>query len=281
MRLRLGRPPGAPPRVPPRPRAAPRATCGAPPSSSTRAERPIIFCRPRHHRGRARASCCASSSRRRGSPSRRRCSASAASRRRTRSASGMMGMHGEAWVNQAIQEADLLIALGMRFDDRVTGKLETYAPKAKKIHCELDPAEINKNVRVDVPLVGDVGETLRALLPAVAKRERARVDAAHRRAQGRLGGARHPDDARQRPPLRRARDARPLAHHRGQGARRHRRRPAPDVGGAVLQARLPAASSSRRAASARWASRCRRRSARSSRGPTRRSGSSSATAASR
>jgi acetolactate synthase-1/2/3 large subunit len=82
---------------------------------------------------------------------------------------GMMGMHGEAWVNKAIQEADLLIALGMRFDDRVTGKLESYAPRAKKIHCELDPAEINKNVRVDVPLVGDVAETLRALVPAVAR----------------------------------------------------------------------------------------------------------------
>jgi acetolactate synthase-1/2/3 large subunit len=85
---------------------------------------------------------------------------------------GMMGMHGEAWVNQAIQEADLLIALGMRFDDRVTGKLETYAKRAKKIHCELDPAEVNKVVRADVALVGDVHATLRALLPAVAKRER-------------------------------------------------------------------------------------------------------------
>src|SRR5580658_2471223 len=85
---------------------------------------------------------------------------------------GMMGMHGEAWVNKAIQEADLLIALGMRFDDRVTGKLETYAPRAKKIHCELDPAEINKNVRVDLALVGDVAETLRALVPGVARRAR-------------------------------------------------------------------------------------------------------------
>jgi acetolactate synthase-1/2/3 large subunit len=85
---------------------------------------------------------------------------------------GMMGMHGEAWVNKAIQEADLIIALGMRFDDRVTGKLETYATKAKKIHCELDPAEIHKNVRVDVPLVGDVGDTLKRLVPAVKGRER-------------------------------------------------------------------------------------------------------------
>jgi acetolactate synthase-1/2/3 large subunit len=86
---------------------------------------------------------------------------------------GMMGMHGEAWVNTAIQEADLIIALGMRFDDRVTGKLETYATKAKKIHCELDPAEINKNVRADVAIVGDVGDALRGLVPGVKPRDRA------------------------------------------------------------------------------------------------------------
>jgi acetolactate synthase-1/2/3 large subunit len=85
---------------------------------------------------------------------------------------GMMGMHGESWVNQAIQEADLIVALGMRFDDRVTGKLSTYAKRAKKIHCELDPAEINKNVRVDLPIVADVAETLAALLPAVGRRDR-------------------------------------------------------------------------------------------------------------
>jgi acetolactate synthase-1/2/3 large subunit len=85
---------------------------------------------------------------------------------------GMMGMHGEAWVNKAIQESDLIVALGMRFDDRVTGTLATYATRARKIHCELDPAEINKNVRVDVPLVGDVGDTLRALVPVVSKGNR-------------------------------------------------------------------------------------------------------------
>jgi acetolactate synthase I/II/III large subunit len=80
---------------------------------------------------------------------------------------GMMGMHGEAWVNTAIQEADLLLAFGMRFDDRVTGNLKTYAPTAKKIHIEIDPAEINKNVRVDVALVGDLREVLVDLLPHV------------------------------------------------------------------------------------------------------------------
>jgi acetolactate synthase-1/2/3 large subunit len=85
---------------------------------------------------------------------------------------GMMGMHGEAWVNQAIQDADLLIALGMRFDDRVTGNLKTYAPNAKKIHIEIDPSEINKNVKVDVALVGDLRETLHELLPHIAPVER-------------------------------------------------------------------------------------------------------------
>src|SRR6267143_1937324 len=85
---------------------------------------------------------------------------------------GMMGMHGEAWVNASIQESDLLIALGMRFDDRVTGKLATYAVHAKKIHAEIDPSEINKNVRVDVALPGDVRSTLEALVPAVQPRAR-------------------------------------------------------------------------------------------------------------
>ncbi len=80
---------------------------------------------------------------------------------------GMMGMHGEAWVNHTIQEADLLLAFGMRFDDRVTGNLKTYASNAKKIHIEIDPAEINKNVKVDVPLVGDLREVLHELLPHV------------------------------------------------------------------------------------------------------------------
>ena len=86
---------------------------------------------------------------------------------------GMMGMHGEAWVNTAIQEADLLIALGMRFDDRVTGNLATYAPRAKKIHVELDPAEINKNVKVDVAVIGDVREVLQQLLPRLPEQKRA------------------------------------------------------------------------------------------------------------
>jgi acetolactate synthase I/II/III large subunit len=85
---------------------------------------------------------------------------------------GMMGMHGEAWVNHAIQEADLLIAVGMRFDDRVTGDLRTYAQDARKIHIEIDRSEINKNVKVDSALVGDAREVLEQLLPCIERRDR-------------------------------------------------------------------------------------------------------------
>jgi acetolactate synthase-1/2/3 large subunit len=85
---------------------------------------------------------------------------------------GMMGMHGEAWVNQAIQEADLLIALGMRFDDRVTGNLKTYAPTAKKIHVDIDRAELNKNVRVDVAIAKDLRVALEEWLPLVRPGDR-------------------------------------------------------------------------------------------------------------
>src|SRR5205814_3356309 len=80
---------------------------------------------------------------------------------------GMMGMHGEAYVNTAIQEADLLLAFGMRFDDRVTGKLATYAQHSKKIHVEIDASEIGKNVPVDVGIVGDLRTVLEALVPQV------------------------------------------------------------------------------------------------------------------
>src|SRR3954464_8275161 len=86
---------------------------------------------------------------------------------------GMMGMHGEAWVNNAIQEADLLIALGMRFDDRVTGNLKNYARNARKIHVDIDRAELNKNVRVDVAVAKDLREALDEWLPLVKKAERA------------------------------------------------------------------------------------------------------------
>jgi acetolactate synthase I/II/III large subunit len=80
---------------------------------------------------------------------------------------GMMGMHGEAYCNLAIQNSDLILALGMRFDDRVTGNLRNYAPNARKIHVEIDPSELHKNVMVDVPLVGNLKSVMRDLIPMI------------------------------------------------------------------------------------------------------------------
>ena len=83
---------------------------------------------------------------------------------------GMMGMHGEACSNLAIQEADLLLALGMRFDDRVTGNLATYALNARKIHIDIDRSEINKNVKADVGIAGDLRTVLRQMLPKLERK---------------------------------------------------------------------------------------------------------------
>jgi len=82
-----------------------------------------------------------------------------------------MGMHGEFAANNAIHNADLLIACGMRFDDRVTGNTKTYSPDSRKIHIEVDPSEINKNVKVDLALNGDLKFILNNLVPKVSKKE--------------------------------------------------------------------------------------------------------------
>ena len=82
---------------------------------------------------------------------------------------GMVGMHGNYGPNVLTNECDLLIAIGMRFDDRVTGSLNTYAKQAKIIHFEIDPAEVNKNVKVDVAVLGDVKNTLKEILPHINK----------------------------------------------------------------------------------------------------------------
>jgi acetolactate synthase-1/2/3 large subunit len=79
---------------------------------------------------------------------------------------GMLGMHGTWEANHAMHDCDLMIAVGARFDDRVTGKLSAFSPGSKKIHIDIDPSSINKNVRVDVPVVGDVSKVLQAMLAA-------------------------------------------------------------------------------------------------------------------
>ncbi|MBU1867762.1 MAG: biosynthetic-type acetolactate synthase large subunit [Candidatus Margulisbacteria bacterium] len=85
---------------------------------------------------------------------------------------GMLGMHGTAYANYAVTECDLLISIGARFDDRVTGHIARFAPNAKIIHIDIDPAEIGKNVRVDVPIVGDVKKVLQALLAKLPAKEK-------------------------------------------------------------------------------------------------------------
>jgi acetolactate synthase-1/2/3 large subunit len=86
----------------------------------------------------------------------------------------MLGMHGTAYANYAVQECDLLIAVGARFDDRVTGKLDTFAPNAKIIHIDIDPSSISKNVHVDIPVVGDAKLILAELVKEVKPRPRTR-----------------------------------------------------------------------------------------------------------
>ncbi|TRZ67840.1 MAG: biosynthetic-type acetolactate synthase large subunit, partial [Methanothrix sp.] len=80
---------------------------------------------------------------------------------------GMLGMHGTKYANYAIQESDLIVAVGARFDDRVTGKIAGFAPSATIVHIDVDPAEIGKNVKVDVPIVGDAKSALKELIEAV------------------------------------------------------------------------------------------------------------------
>ncbi len=84
---------------------------------------------------------------------------------------GMLGMHGTAYANFAVTECDLLIAIGARFDDRVTGKLDTFAPRAKVIHFEIDPAEVCKNKKADLAVIGDVGVSLEKLLQLSSKKQ--------------------------------------------------------------------------------------------------------------
>ncbi len=92
---------------------------------------------------------------------------------------GMVGMHGTYEANLTMHGCDLMIAVGSRFDDRVTGRLNAFSPGSKKIHFDIDPSSINKNVRVDLPIIGDVGEAMSAMLAAWPKVSR-RADGAAR-----------------------------------------------------------------------------------------------------
>jgi acetolactate synthase-1/2/3 large subunit len=78
----------------------------------------------------------------------------------------MLGMHGTYEANWAMNKADLIIALGSRFDDRVTGRLDAFAPNSRKVHIDIDRSSVNKNVRVDLPIIADVGIALREMIAA-------------------------------------------------------------------------------------------------------------------
>jgi acetolactate synthase I/II/III large subunit len=92
---------------------------------------------------------------------------------------GMVGMHGTYEANLAMHDCDLMIAVGSRFDDRVTGRLNAFSPNSKKIHIDIDPSSVNKNVRVDLPIIGDVGEAVSAILATWPKGAHRTADAAH------------------------------------------------------------------------------------------------------
>ena len=161
---------------------------------------------------------------------------------------GMPGMHGTVTAVTALQKADLIVALGARFDDRVTGKLDSFAPYAKIVHADIDPAEIGKNRAADVPIVGDAREVIADLVQARPGRaQRGPHRRLHRLVEGpqplardlpaRLRPARRTAALSPQQVIERIGAARPRGHDLRGG-----RRPAPDVGRAlhpVREARAP------------------------------------------
>ena len=155
---------------------------------------------------------------------------------------GMLGMHGTYEANMAMHDCDLMINIGARFDDRITGRIDAFSPDSTKIHVDIDPSSINKNVRVDLPIIGDCGLVLAEMVriwrtqdqPAAHRGDRAVVGADRGVARQELARLQELDDDDQAA-------ARDQAALRGdQGPRRlhhHRSRPAPDVGGAALPVR--------------------------------------------
>ena len=156
---------------------------------------------------------------------------------------GMLGMHGTVTANYAVHECDLLIDLGARFDDRVTGKLKAFAPHAKVIHADVDPAEIGKNVAPLIPIVGDAKHVAAGLVKELEGMEwpaerTAEWLARIADAQGRVPAALRGPQGRQARAA--ARDPGDRPHHRARRDHLHRRRPAPDVGDAVLHVHVSA-----------------------------------------
>ncbi len=154
----------------------------------------------------------------------------------------MLGMHGTYEANLAMHECDVMINIGARFDDRITGRLDAFSPNSKKIHVDIDPSSINKNVRVDVPIVGDAAHVLEDMIKLWKARQpqpdRKALDAWWRqiddwRARDCLNYKPSDETIKPQYALRAA-----VPPHQGQGFLHHDRgRPAPDVGGAVPEVR--------------------------------------------
>ena len=189
-----------------------------------------------------------------------------------------LGMHGMGSANLAVNNADVIIAIGMRFDDRATSEVNTFAPNAKIIHIDIDPAEIGKNVSVDVPIVGDVKAVLGPLNKAVNEAQHGewlqQLDAWRRQ---------HPHHTH-----REGSSVLPeyVIHQlweatKGEAIDCHRRRAAPDVGGAILSVQHGRTVIFPPVAWGRWDSACRPRWASKWVAPRRRSGVLTATAVSR
>ena len=82
---------------------------------------------------------------------------------------GMLGMHGSFEANNAMHDCDLMINIGARFDDRITGKIDEFSPNSKKVHIDIDPSSINKNVKVELPIIGDVAEVINSTIKTIKK----------------------------------------------------------------------------------------------------------------
>jgi acetolactate synthase-1/2/3 large subunit len=173
----------------------------------------------------------------------------------------MLGMHGSAYANYALQECDCLISVGARFDDRVTGNLASFAPKAKIIHIDIDPSSISKTVDVDVPVVGDARLSLEAMLEFIEHRDRkdwfSQIAAWKKRYP-----FKYFDDSKHAKPQYVIEALNELT--KGEAVITTGRRPAPDVGRAVLSLDPAAADDHERRPRARWVTVCPSRWARRS-----------------
>jgi acetolactate synthase-1/2/3 large subunit len=152
---------------------------------------------------------------------------------------GMLGMHGTYEANMAMNQADLIVAIGSRFDDRVTGRLDAFSPFSRKIHIDIDRSSVNKNVRVDLAIIADAGHALEDMVRVWKARQHPRPDT--QEWQRRIAGWRARDclsfarrgrrSCRNAPSAPFTRDRAPAADHHDRG------RPAPDVGRAALRLR--------------------------------------------